>query len=1240
MRKIRGKDLYKVWNSATGEVKSSGSTKADAKAQMRLLRSLEKKEAGSLKADQIKDVIDLSYNNKKDKAPDGYVIDKELSDGRVKVYKDLNSKQVIVAHRGSSGWKDWLDNAYYATTGNIKSSGTYKTHKKKHEKALDKYGADNVISVGHSRAGKYVEELNKEKPVKEVLTYNKAVGLHDAFQKNPKNQTDIRSSRDAVSFLAPLQRSANKVVNISSNTLNPLKAHGTSALSSLGNKLIGKGFKQMRVGDMRKFAKAFKKAKYGEKMTGGAKLSKKELTEMIKPMLEDDDIDEMVGGSVWTDFVKEFSAKHSLKYACSLSKYKEPLKKAYRLFKEKKDWYEPFKIDAISEASIVPVAKAKDPEPNISLTIAEKEEGEIPIYNENRDSASEREKVLQGFSADKLRSFLLNQHSHQAKENATAKELALDILLVEVGLVPQISKPLSKSAPPSVSKPLPPLISEREAILLTYNIADLKDVLAGYKIKGVSKMKKADMIKAILAFQNIPEGVKWGDKAWIYNSLKSAHACLDDKDISGLRQSKYALEKAKEKLEAGKGGKMDRQAYTLLQNNIERYKERIAECEALLKRDFQKEYSGSGVLSGGNKWTDFVKDYAKSYNTTYGCALSDMGIKQAYRLFKDGKEWYFPKVSASIETQTDDDFVEPEPEKAPVNIEPVVNRIEEKIKELERVGAEKGAVSYNPATIITDLMFVNLMKKFGGRCIVNNVMKKDGIELGININSKKDMTSIRFVQIYEILGEKLAECISRGVSLILIPLSFQFGSSLAGHANMLVYRPFKRLVERYEPHGVAYGNSMVDNASFNEQLKQLWEKDLTPYIGEVRYRPPDDYCPNPRGFQDLEGGLDGLKLEGGGFCSMWSFFVAELTFLNPDKSTREILEEVYDISKSEPAYLKSVIRGYVVEAERELDILLKSIGKAGFTFKTKRGMHPAMTIQGYNPTKRLPDGSRTAGDLDMWILSVVFDSKKYSEAPPDFEPLPDVIIKGKDDKEKLKDTYFDKLRGLTKDELKNIWSIYGRKVSSSVKRDDVANFLLTNLISGDFDKYGANDITDIDVILEEELHKKKGAFKSGLARTGYFKNKKEGGSTYAQRLARRTKNTFKPVGKAFDKAGSDLTKGAFAVSQGLNKINPMMLALNDKRTSKGMADLGEVTNDYLLPAVVSAGKPVYDATAMGASTLLTGNPILGKAVADSLWDNMVANRGIDPRDRQKSQALGTTSGLIGNVLGKASGKMF
>ena len=238
MKKIRGKDLYKVFNKETGDVKSHGSTKQDAKSQLRLLRSLEKK-GGALQADQLQKVIQNSYKETDD-APSGYTLDKDLSDSRVKVYKDLNSDQVIVAHRGSKGFREWLDNAFYATGSSIRDSSTYQDAKQRQQKAIDKYGSQNIISVGHSRAGKYVEELNKETPVKEVITYNKAVAPQDILQSNPENQTDVRTGNDVVSALTPLQFSKNKVVVLPSSW-NLLKSHGTSALGSLGNRLIGKG---------------------------------------------------------------------------------------------------------------------------------------------------------------------------------------------------------------------------------------------------------------------------------------------------------------------------------------------------------------------------------------------------------------------------------------------------------------------------------------------------------------------------------------------------------------------------------------------------------------------------------------------------------------------------------------------------------------------------------------------------------------------------------------------------------------------------------------------------------------------------------------------------------------------------------------------------------------------------------------------------------------------------------------
>jgi hypothetical protein len=103
-------------------------------------------------------------------------------------------------------------------------------------------------------------------------------------------------------------------------------------------------------------------------------------------------------------------------------------------------------------------------------------------------------------------------------------------------------------------------------------------------------------------------------------------------------------------------------------------------------------------------------------------------------------------------------------------------------------------------------------------------------------------------------------------------------------------------------------------------------------------------------------------------------------------------------------------------------------------------------------------------------------------------------------------------------------------------------------------------------------------------------------------------------------------------------INPMNHIIKNKSARKGMIGLGNTTHDQLLPAVVAMGKPIYDGVAASASTLLTGNPVLGKAVADSLYNNMVTKPGYDPRQNQKSELLGNISAEIGNHAGELIGE--
>lgn len=194
-----------------------------------------------LPANVLQDFIQLSYSGQT-RAPDGYELDKELSNSRVKVYTKNNSKEAIIVHRGSVGLLDWKDNLSYVARGKVKGTKSYELHKAVQEKAIAKYGADHLTGVGHSRGGIYLATLQKElPPLKEVITYNKGVGFYDMFDTIPENQTDVKVKNDFVSLLSGLQKRPKPMVEIDA-TANPLdfnKAHQPAEIEKLGDQFIG-----------------------------------------------------------------------------------------------------------------------------------------------------------------------------------------------------------------------------------------------------------------------------------------------------------------------------------------------------------------------------------------------------------------------------------------------------------------------------------------------------------------------------------------------------------------------------------------------------------------------------------------------------------------------------------------------------------------------------------------------------------------------------------------------------------------------------------------------------------------------------------------------------------------------------------------------------------------------------------------------------------------------------------------
>ena len=287
----------------------------------------------------------------------------------------------------------------------------------------------------------------------------------------------------------------------------------------------------------------------------------------------------------------------------------------------------------------------------------------------------------------------------------------------------------------------------------------------------------------------------------------------------------------------------------------------------------------------------------------------------------------------------------PEPEPTKQKIEPLVNKLEDKIKEFEELGRKHGAVIYDAGNFIQVVAYISLIIQYEAKCaIVGDFKDFSNYEISSDLKSIKN--DIFYSKAKE-FSEDLLDCVKRGDNLIAIPLSLKLEKDNAGHANMLIYRPFDKTIERIEPYGQTIDSRKLYSKTYNAVLKRMFEEEMKPYLKEYtpKFIPSDQVCPSLRGFQSLESSLAGGTEEGIGFCGMWSLFMLELLFLNPTLPTSEIIKIALNISKNKPQYLKNVIRGYVLRVEKMLDSYIKNIGASdGFKFKTGKKITKKITL--------------------------------------------------------------------------------------------------------------------------------------------------------------------------------------------------------------------------------------------------------------------------------------------------------
>jgi len=268
-----------------------------------------------------------------------------------------------------------------------------------------------------------------------------------------------------------------------------------------------------------------------------------------------------------------------------------------------------------------------------------------------------------------------------------------------------------------------------------------------------------------------------------------------------------------------------------------------------------------------------------------------------------------------------EDGVEPHivmPKPPPVNGEP----LKDFINRLEDTGKKVKDPIYRNGRYMA-FVYIYLIKKYAASCSIFNdpfLLQQNSAAINYNINAK----TLTFPSN---LAEQMRECVLRGSELIFITLYMY--AKKGAHVNLLIYRPFKKVVERYEPHGqeTGWGDSIYSEFDLNKQLKELFEQRVQPIMKEYTpvYRTPYEICPmSKNGFQGIENLLPHNTKEAG-FCQMWTMFLMETILLNPTLNTQSIIEDCVEIGKHDPTYFKNLIRGYLQQVAREIKLYLKQI---------------------------------------------------------------------------------------------------------------------------------------------------------------------------------------------------------------------------------------------------------------------------------------------------------------------------
>jgi hypothetical protein len=134
-----------------------------------------------LQANILRNFLSNGYKKDQAKSLDGYQRDDSLSGQRAQVYHNSGNNQTVVVHRGTQGFQDVITDFKLAFHPSLYMKSNRFHHAKSiQEQAENKYGKENVTTVGHSLGAKLAADVGGKS--KEIITYNKPITPQEIFK--------------------------------------------------------------------------------------------------------------------------------------------------------------------------------------------------------------------------------------------------------------------------------------------------------------------------------------------------------------------------------------------------------------------------------------------------------------------------------------------------------------------------------------------------------------------------------------------------------------------------------------------------------------------------------------------------------------------------------------------------------------------------------------------------------------------------------------------------------------------------------------------------------------------------------------------------------------------------------------------------------------------------------------------------------------------------------------------------